>query len=130
MSSGARVLVDTSAWVEYLRQDGDSEIQLAVRQALEAGQAVLCDLVVLELWNGAQGKRQPLILQVLEATLDMVPTTEAVWARARHLARSCRSGGLTIPATDLLIAACAQVHDATLVHCDGHYDRLAALEVG
>lgn len=129
MNSGARVLVDTSAWVEYLRQDGDPEIQSAVRQAIDAGRAVLCDLVVLELWNGVRGKRQPRILQVLEATLDTLPTTQPVWRRAKALARSCRAGGLTIPATDLLIAACAHVHNAELVHRDGHYDQLARLAI-
>lgn len=128
MTEKGRILVDTSAWIEFLREGGDPEVQEAVRAALDAGRAVLCDLVLLELWNGARGKRQPRFLQVLEETLESLPTNEAVWSRARELARRSRAGGLTVPATDLLIAALARVHGSQLLHCDSHYDRLAELD--
>lgn len=124
------VLIDTSAWVEYLRDGGDPVTQQAVRAALDGGHAVLCDLVLLELWNGARGERQPRFLRVLEATLDWLPTTDAVWSRTRELARRSRAGGLTVPATDLLIAALARTHGTDLMHRDTHYDQLASLDSG
>lgn len=130
MTAPGRVLVDTSAWVEYLREGGDRETQEAVREALDADRAVLCDLVLLELWNGARGRRQSRFLRVLEDTLESLPTTETAWEHARELARRSRAGGLTLPATDLLIAALARVNDSQLLHCDAHYDRLAELDEG
>jgi len=36
------------------------------------------------------------------------------------LAERCRSAGNTVPATDLIIAACALVHGADVEHCDAH----------
>ena len=47
-----RALVDTSAWIETLRRNGDPEVSASVRAATQEGRAVLCDLVLLELWNG------------------------------------------------------------------------------
>ncbi|HEX4955918.1 MAG TPA: PIN domain-containing protein [Thermoanaerobaculia bacterium] len=125
MSPPARVLVDTSAWIEVLRRQGDPEIRDAVTLALEEGRAHLCDLVLLELWNGAQGDRQKKLIRELEAVVPKVPTTDAVWQRAGALARASRDAGLTVPASDILIAACAREHALFLIHRDGHFDRLA-----
>jgi hypothetical protein len=118
------ILIDTSAWIEALRPEGDEAVRREVRAALEDGAAVFCDLVLLELWNGARGPRERRYLEELERELDVVPTTDEVWERSRDLARRCRSEGATIPATDLLIAACAEHHGATLLHRDDHFDRI------
>ena len=89
--------------------------------------AVLCDLVRLELWNGASGSRDHRLLREMEQQLETVPTPPEVWALARELTRLARSKGLTVPAADLVIAACAEHHQLGLVHHDGHFDQLAKL---
>jgi predicted nucleic acid-binding protein len=88
---------------------------------------VLCDLVLLELWNGARAAKEHRLLRELEEELDTVPTTLEVWALARDLARLARSKGITVPAADLLIAACAEHHQLGLIHKDSHYDQLEKL---
>ena len=130
MSATGRVLVDTSAWVETLRPDGDPAIRAAVSLAADDGRAVVCDMVLLELWNGAGDPREERLLRKLERLAPRVPTTDAVWERARELARECRRAGLTLPGADLLIAACARVHRLDLLHRDAHFDRLATLGAG
>jgi predicted nucleic acid-binding protein len=64
-------------------------------------------------------------LRDLEELVRRVETTEAVWKKARELAQACRSAGLTVPATDLLIAACAAHHDLDLLHKDSHFPEIA-----
>lgn len=118
------VLIDTSAWIEALRPEGDETVRREVRSLLEDGAAVFCDLVLLELWNGARGSRERQYLEELERELPTLATTDEVWERSKDLARSCRQKGLTIPATDLLIAACAEHHGARLLHRDDHFDRI------
>lgn len=63
----------------------------------------------------------------MEEELETVPTTPEVWALARDLARLAHSKGITVPATDLLIAACAEHHQLGLLHNDSHYDQLEKL---
>jgi hypothetical protein len=43
----------------------------------------------------------------------------------RQLADTSQHRGVSLP--DLIIAACAEVHDAALVHYDADYDRIAAV---
>jgi predicted nucleic acid-binding protein len=99
-----------------------------VKELAADGQAFMCDIVRLELWNGAGGDAEVKLLRELERELECVPTTAAVWSRARDLARLCRSKGVTVPATDLLVAACAQENDLDLVHHDTHFDSIRRAE--
>ena len=121
-------LVDTSAWVEALRKDGDEKVRERVAENLESGRAVLCDMVVLELWNGARGDEERKRLTEIFRTLERVATTEAVWSMATTLAKGCRQRGVTVPDTDLLVAATARVHGLDLLEADRHF-RLIPTEV-
>lgn len=88
---------------------------------------MLCDLVLVELWNGARASKEHRLLREMEEQLETVSTTPEVWALARELARLARSNGLTVPATDLIIAACAEHHQLALIHNDAHFEQLAKL---
>ncbi len=81
----------------------------------------------LELWNGVGGERERRWLHVLEESIATVATDGSVWSEARRLAETSRRHGLSTPSTDLLIAACARVHDLDLLHRDAHFDRLRAI---
>ena len=125
MKETGRFLVDTSAWIETLRASGEPAIRARVSGLTAEDRVVLCDQVRLELWNGAGSAKDQRLLRELEANLETVPTTPEVWGLARELARTCRAKGLSIPAADLLIAACARHHGLDLIHLDAHLDRLA-----
>lgn len=121
------MLIDTSAWVEAMRRQGDETTRDEVHAALRAGRARFCDVVRLELWNGIGDERERKWLLELEQTIETVPTDDTVWKEARRLAREARRLGLTLPATDLLVAACSRVHGLGILHRDGHFDRLASI---
>lgn len=120
------LLIDTSAWVEAMRQRGDEATRIEVYAALRTGRARYCDMVRLELWNGIGGEPERKWLTKVEQDIEIVPTDDRVWAEARTLAQETRRKGLSLPATDLLIAACSRVHGLDILHRDGHYDLLAA----
>ena len=120
--------IDTSSWVEALRRRGDAEVRTRVHNLLVEGQAVWCDLVLLELWNGARGDYEKKKLGELEREMVCLSTTSLVWQKARSLARRCRDRGITAPATDLLIVACAQVHEVEIEHQDTHFAAILRLE--
>ena len=118
-------LIDTSAWIHALRPDGDRVVAARVREALELGQAAGCSGVQLELWVGARGEREQAVLRDLHRSLPSLVVDEAVWLGAYELARRARARGVTAPATDVLIVACAQHHGASLLHADAHFDLLS-----
>jgi predicted nucleic acid-binding protein len=121
------ILVDSSSWIHFLRPDGDAVVRARVSQALREGEACWCDMVRLELWNGAGGERERSVLRDFERVLTSLPIDDAVWGAARTLAREARRRGITVPATDLLIAACARRHGANLESADADFKRLEGL---
>ena len=121
------VLIDTSVWIEAMREHGDEFWRGRVQAVLREDRARFCDLVRLELWNGVRAGAERRWLLELEQVVETVPTHEAVWQEAYKLTRQARQGGLTLPATDLVVAACARVHGLDLLHQDKHFDRLAEL---
>ncbi len=121
------LLIDTSSWIHLLRPNGDPEARARVERALQAGEACWCPVVRLELWNGAGGEREKKALRDFERLLPELAIDEDVWRDAYELARKARSGGVSVPATDLLIAACARRHEADLEHSDSDFDQLEKL---
>ena len=119
-------LIDTSAWIEALRKDGDASIRQKVGVLIASGEAAFCELVRLELWNGARGEQDKAKLADIEQAITNLPIDEETWKLAMDLARASRGSGLTIPCTDLVIGACARRHGATLLHRDSHLDQIPA----
>ncbi len=88
------------------------------------GLAAWCDMVTLELWNGARGNYEKKKLAEFEKEITCLPTTKEVWGFARKLSRTCRESGKTVPAADLLITSCALFHNVNVEHCDSHIDSI------
>lgn len=118
-------LVDTSAWVEVLRRDGDPEVRQRVVEATREGRAAICNMVLLELWAGAGGSHERAGIAQMAAVLECLRIDDEVWKSALTLAQTCRAAGVTVPAADLLIAACADHHGVELVERDGHFAQIA-----
>jgi predicted nucleic acid-binding protein len=123
------VLIDSSSWIHMLHPKGDPAARLRVETLLHAGTACWCPLVRLELWNGAGGPREKRVLRDMERSLPELPITADVWASAFKLAREARGAGLSVPATDILIAACARFHGVGLEHSDSDFDKLHEIAV-
>jgi predicted nucleic acid-binding protein len=117
------ILVDASSWIEFLR-GRDSEPGQRVKALLAHGDAAWCDLTLVELWNGAQGRTEKAVLEELESELRLCPINEEVWLVARQLARRCRDKGVTVPSADIVISACAVKHGLELEHNDGHFNKI------
>jgi predicted nucleic acid-binding protein len=107
-----------------LRPDGDVAVRDRVTRALDTGDACWCPIIRLELWNGAGGDRDKKVLRDFERLLPQLAMDDAVWSAAYDLARCARSAGVSVPATDILIAACARYHQVELEHADADFSRL------
>ena len=121
------VLVDSSLWVHQLRKSGDPAKRQRVNALLEAGEAAWCAPVRLEL-RGVTNDAERKTLRRYEALLQDYEITADTWARAIRLADRGRAAGVTAPLADLLIFACAALHELELAHDDDHFDALATLE--
>jgi predicted nucleic acid-binding protein len=121
------ILIDSSSWIHFLRPNGDPAVRARVESMLTSGDACWCPLVRLELWNGAAGDRDRKILRDFEAVLPELPIDDEVWSTAYALAGRARAVGVSAPASDILIAACARRHDADLETADSDFELLASV---
>lgn len=122
------VLVDTSLWVDLLRGQNRPGPSSRIEALLHAGEAAWCGPVRLELWPCARGAAQLSFLNRLAALVADLEVSMAVWEDAIRLATRARAAGAVFPFPDLLILACARVHEVELLHRDKHFDRLAKLQ--
>jgi predicted nucleic acid-binding protein len=84
-------------------------------------------MVRLELWCGARGDHEKRVLRDMEKSLPELAIPSAVWTLAFELGRKARGKGRTVPATDVLVLACARHHGVELEHADEHFKLLADL---
>jgi predicted nucleic acid-binding protein len=115
------VLADTSAWHRSARAE-ERWLDL-----LETGLLAVCTPVVLELLVSAHSRSDYQQLARDLAQLPTLPLNEraeslAAGTQAALAGRSQHRGPTPI---DLLIAAVAELHGATLLHYDRHFDTIA-----
>jgi predicted nucleic acid-binding protein len=118
------ILIDTSAWVEFLRDTGSA---VCVRvDALLDDDIATCHPVRMELLAGARHEQQLRDLRGLLARASLVPTEPADYEEAAALFRACRRGGETVrKLIDCLIAATAMRTSIPVLHSDRDYEVLA-----
>jgi predicted nucleic acid-binding protein len=121
------ILIDTSVWIEALRERGNPTTGRRVHEHLKSGRACWMPMIRLELWNGARGEREKRALREFEQVLAELEVTPDVWEAANDLARRARAAGLTVPAADILIAACARHHGVEIESTDAHFADLEKL---
>ena len=117
-------LIDTSAWVQQLRHQGKPEVRARVELLLQNGEAAWCAPVRLELWAGVGRDPEAQVLRRYAQILPDYAVSEEVWEEAQDLAERGRREGLTAPAMDILVAACARHHRLELEHDDPDFEWL------
>jgi len=121
------ILVDSSAWIEFLRATG-SPVHLRLRYFLEGEIELACtDVIVMEILAGGRDEADCDRLRRLLHGTEFVPVDgPADYERAAELYRLCRSQGETPrKLTDCLIAAVAIRNDAELLAQDADFLTIA-----
>ena len=122
-------LVDSSAWIEYLRRTGsraDARVtELVERESPTAG---VTEPVIMELLAGARDSADFCKLRRLTGAMPLCKIDPVCdYTEGAALYKLLRNEGLTIRSvTDCLIAAIAWRRDATVVHADADFDRIAS----
>ena len=118
------ILIDTSAWVEFLRDTG-SPICDRVEELLDADIGI-CSAVRMEVLAGARDERHLGDLRRLLARATVYPTEATHYEDAAALFRHCRRQGETVPKLiDCLIGAVAIDARIPILHNDSDFDVLA-----
>jgi hypothetical protein len=118
------ILVDTSAWIEFLRDTGSPVCQRV--DDLLATEIATCDVVRMEVLAGARDEQHLQQLRRLLARASTLPTEPVDYDAAAALYRTCRQRGHTVrKLIDCLIAAVAVRGNVPVLHRDADFDILA-----
>lgn len=119
-------LIDTSAWIEYLRHTG-SAANHEVRKVITKD-AEICDAIIMELLAGARDEKHVSELKRLIARAHLIPTDAIDYENAASIYRACRRFGITVRThIDCLIAAVAIRANTPLLHKDLDFDAIARI---
>jgi predicted nucleic acid-binding protein len=120
------ILVDSSAWIEFLRGT-KSTVAVAVRRAVAEGNVATCDVVLLELLCGPGTEAYAEDLERLLARcepLEQQPHGDVMAAAA--IFRACRRAGETPrQPSDCLVAAVAIRHAVPVLQQDKDFEVIA-----
>jgi predicted nucleic acid-binding protein len=118
------ILIDTSAWVEFLRGTGSPVCEEVDR--LLGQECAISDPIAMEVLAGARDERHLRDLRGLLGRARLLSCDSADFLEAAHLYRRCRQQGVTVRRLiDCLIAAVALRHDVPVLHADRDFDVLA-----
>jgi predicted nucleic acid-binding protein len=121
------MLVDSSAWVEYLRgTDGDLAIRVRALHEMTSELAIT-EVVAMELFVGASTSgEEERVLEIMFRSPLLRVDGVADYVQAATLYRTCRRAGETVrKMNDCLVAAVAIRHDVPVLHNDRDFDVLA-----
>ena len=113
-------LVDSSAWVEFLRRKGDPKVKHIVARLLQAEQAAYTCPIHFELLSGVRPGEESDLEQAF-ALSQHLPFGQNDWREAALLERQFRAKGLNMPRNDLFVATVA-IRAGMVVLCrDVHF---------
>lgn len=120
------ILVDTSAWIEFLRDTCSASCD-RVTTAIRAREVVVTDPVMLELMSGARPHEVDNLLRLLSEQ-DYRPVVARLdWLDAAEIYRTCRRTGRTVRSQlECLMAAVAIRLGLPILHHDRDFDAIAS----
>jgi predicted nucleic acid-binding protein len=119
-------LVDSSAWVEFLRRKGDPAVKQVVARLLQTELAAFTCPIRFELLSGVRPAEQGELEQAL-AFCHHLPFGPEDWTEAALRERQLRTKGVTVPRNDLFVATVALRTGLPIVCRDEHFDAIQAV---
>jgi predicted nucleic acid-binding protein len=121
------IVADSSALIEYYRRGGSPAVQDAVAAAIAEDALAFNGIIFVEVVGFAANERKRRALLQSFAAFHRIALSDGDFDLAASLGFELRRHGRTVPATDLIVAACAIRAGAELLHVDNHFDTIAGI---
>jgi len=115
-----KVLVDTSAWVDFFRNPRSSVGEI-IPSLLRRGQACYTGLIEVELYRGAKGQAELDSLDILFKTIQRLPVPDPLYRKAGQLCYRLARKGITFGTVDAMIATVVLEYNCHLLSLDHHF---------
>ena len=120
-----KVIIDTSAWIESFRPGSEKSFQRLVKDLIIQELVLLPGIIKTELLRGTKNKKEFNQLSQMLKGLAYIAVHEDFWERLSNFSFQLFRKGITVPLTDTYIALLCIENQASLLHCDKHFDMIA-----
>jgi hypothetical protein len=122
------IIVDSCVWIEFFRKR-ESDFTLHLSGLLRERRVRMGGMVLAEILQRIKVPEEAnLVRQSLER-LPYLEMTRNVWEKAGEISASLRTKGITIPLSDLIIAALALSEDQQILTIDPHFKEVRGLRL-
>jgi predicted nucleic acid-binding protein len=118
--SAERILIDTSVWIEYFRNQSVGLVGLVEKMA-KNGEICVPRVVMAELIQGAKSEKEISVIGEFMEAFTIVDQTDQTWLKAGRLSYELKRKGKNINLTDCYIAVLAQENDCAVLTLDRHF---------
>jgi len=119
-----KVLVDTSAWIDFFRKTEHGLHQM-VASLLRENRAAGTGLIILELLLGAKTNKELQVVSTLIDTIHMVHESHSTHIEAGKMGHALAQKGKTMAVVDLMIAELAIENNLPLFTFDRRFTTIA-----
>lgn len=122
-----RILVDTTAWIEFFR--GKSKVADHLEMLLIENAVCTCGVVMFEVLQGIKSEGEKNKILSILATLPYFEMTKKLWQSAAELSLSLKKNGVNLPLSDIFIAVIAVENDLSIYTLDNHFTQIPNLKL-
>lgn len=122
------VIADTSVWIPFFNRP-DSPEKVALDLPIDADEVVLVGVTLAELLQGCRisSERDSLCDALLALPYYEVP--QSTWSQTGDLSAQLLRRGVTLPLSDLIIAALAIEHNCHVYSLDTHFKKIPGVRL-
>lgn len=120
MKDSDKVLVDTSAWIEFFRKK--APYHKIVLELMDSNRICCTGIVLAELIQGAKSQREVDVLKECLYVFDFLPDATELWEKAGALSYALRQKGKTTGLSDCYISVMIHANKVQLLTLDKHFE--------
>ena len=122
------VIADTSVWIPFFNRP-DSPEKTALDLLIDADEVSLVGVVLAELLQGCRAPSERHTLAEALLALPYYEVTSSTWLQTGDLSAHLLRKGVTLPLSDLIIAALAIEHDCPVYSLDAHFKKIPGVHL-
>ena len=122
------VIADTSVWIPFFNRP-DSPEKVSLDLLIDADEVSLVGVVLAELLQGCRTPSERDSLADALLALPYFEVTRSIWLRTGDLSAQLLRRGVTLPLSDLIIAALAIEHNCRVYSLDAHFKKIPAVRL-